>query len=194
MLIFHKEKQPHMTTAGTSSIFAVWVSYRQKTQPPLIPQKPRGNGFSLWAVLTNQNNNVLGVFRESVESLPVKNPTYSSGCCLQRWSSFFIPLKHAKEIQPWVCTQLWLGFTVLGMPLVNVPLLQQWFHAAALLLRVIPSGMSRPMLMSKQLLEEAVLEASEWRGRSVRADLDGTMDGETWCVSPRELGRLFLSC
>lgn len=50
---------------------------------------------------------------------------------------------------------------MLGMPLINVPLLQQWFHAATLLLCAVSTGMSRHMLMSKQLLEEAVLEASE---------------------------------
>jgi len=50
---------------------------------------------------------------------------------------------------------------MLGMPLIDVPLLQQWFHAAILLLHVVSRELSKHMIMSKQLLEGAVLEGSK---------------------------------
>lgn len=50
---------------------------------------------------------------------------------------------------------------MLGMPLVNVPLLQQWSYAAILPLHVVSSGISKHMIMSKQLLEGADLEANK---------------------------------
>lgn len=80
---------------------------------------------------------------------------------------------------------------MLGMPLINVLVLQQWLQAAILLLRVVSSGMSKHMVMSKQLLEGAVLEVSQDRGLPKQIWIVQMM--ETWSVKPRELGRLFLS-
>lgn len=57
--------------------------WRKNPNLLLSHRSPEEKDFPCEQWLTNQNNNVLGVFRESVESLPVRNPTYSSGCCLQ---------------------------------------------------------------------------------------------------------------
>lgn len=50
---------------------------------------------------------------------------------------------------------------MLGIPLINIPLLQQWFHAAILLLHAVSSGMTKHVITSEQLLEGAVLDISK---------------------------------
>lgn len=60
--------------------------------------------------------------------------------------------------------QLLLGFTVLGMPLISAPLLQQWFHAAILPLHAVSSGVSKHVMISKQLLDGPVLRVNKDRG------------------------------